>query len=56
MLTYKKSDAPLEIVSYSDSDFTDCLDIEESTSGYIYLYSQIELYHGKAPNKLSLHL
>jgi hypothetical protein len=33
MLTYKKSDAPLEIVGYSDSDFTGCLDTEKSTSG-----------------------
>jgi hypothetical protein len=32
MLTYKKSDAPLEIVGYSDSDFTACLDTEKSTS------------------------
>jgi hypothetical protein len=35
MLTYKKSDAPLEIVGYSDSDFLGCLDTEKSTSGYI---------------------
>jgi hypothetical protein len=32
MLTYKKSDAPLEIVGYSDSDFAGCLDIDKSTS------------------------
>jgi hypothetical protein len=36
MLTYKKSDAPLEIVGYSDSNFADCLDTEKSTSGYIF--------------------
>jgi hypothetical protein len=36
MLTYKKSDAPLEIVGYSDSDFMGCLDTEKSTSGYIF--------------------
>jgi hypothetical protein len=36
MLTYKKSDAPLEIVGYSDSDFAGCLDTEKSTSGYIF--------------------
>jgi hypothetical protein len=36
MLTYEKSDAPLEIVGYSDSDFTGCLDIEKSTSEYIF--------------------
>jgi hypothetical protein len=36
MLTYKKSDAPLEIVGYSDSDFADCLDIDKSTSWYIF--------------------
>jgi hypothetical protein len=32
MLTYKKSDAPLEIVDYSDSDFAGYLDTEKSTS------------------------
>jgi hypothetical protein len=36
MLTYKKSDAPFEIVGYSDSDFSGCLDTEKSTSGYIF--------------------
>jgi hypothetical protein len=36
MLTYKKSDAPLEIVGYSDSDFAGYLDTEKSTSGYIF--------------------
>jgi hypothetical protein len=36
MLTYKKSDAPLEIVGYSDSDFTGCLDTEKYASGYIF--------------------
>jgi hypothetical protein len=32
MLTYEKSDASLEIVGYSDSDFAGCLDTEKSTS------------------------
>jgi hypothetical protein len=36
MLTYKKSDVPLEIVGYSDSDFAGCLDTEKSTSRYIF--------------------
>jgi hypothetical protein len=36
MLTYQKSDAPLEIVGYSDSDFAGCLDTKKSTSGYIF--------------------
>jgi hypothetical protein len=36
MLTYKKSDAPLKIVDYSDLDFAGCLDTEKSTSGYIF--------------------
>jgi hypothetical protein len=36
MLTYEKSDAPLEIVGYSDSDFAGCLDTEKSTSGCIF--------------------
>jgi hypothetical protein len=35
ILTYEKSNTPLEIVGYSDLDFTDCLDTEKSTSGYI---------------------
>jgi hypothetical protein len=39
MLTYKKSDAPLEIVGYSDSDFAGCLHTEKPTSGYIYIYT-----------------
>jgi hypothetical protein len=39
MLTYKKSDAPLEIVGYSDSDFAGCLDTEKSTSGYIFAHA-----------------
>jgi hypothetical protein len=29
MLMYKKSDAPLEIVGYSDSEFTGCLDTKK---------------------------
>jgi hypothetical protein len=36
MLTYKKSDAPLEIVCYSDSNVAGCLDTEKFTSGYIF--------------------
>jgi hypothetical protein len=36
MLTYEKSDAPLHIVGYSDSDFAGCLDTEKSTSRYIF--------------------
>jgi hypothetical protein len=36
MLMYKKSDAPLEIVGYSDSDFAGCLDTGKSISGYIF--------------------
>jgi hypothetical protein len=35
MLTYERSDS-LEIVGYSDSDFTDCLDTDRSTSGYVF--------------------
>jgi hypothetical protein len=33
---YKKSDAPLEIVGYSDSNFACCLDTEKSTLRYIF--------------------
>ena len=36
MLTYRKSDQ-LEIIGYSDSDFSGCRDNMKSTSGYIYL-------------------
>jgi hypothetical protein len=36
MLTYKKSDAPLEIVCHSDSDFVGRLHTEKLTSGYIF--------------------
>jgi hypothetical protein len=39
MLMNKKSNAPLEIVGYSDSDFAGCLDTEKSTSGYIFTLS-----------------
>jgi hypothetical protein len=35
MLTYERSDN-LEIVGYSDSDFTGCLDTDRSTSGYVF--------------------
>ena len=36
MLTYRKSDQ-LEIIGYSDSDFSGCQDSRRSTSGYIYM-------------------
>ena len=36
MLTYQRSDI-LEIIGYSDSDFTGCLDSKRSTSGYVFL-------------------
>ena len=36
MLTYRRSNH-LEIVGYSDSDFTGCLDSRRSTSGYIFM-------------------
>jgi hypothetical protein len=35
MLTYERSDS-LEIVAYSYSDFTGCLDTDRSTSGYVF--------------------
>jgi hypothetical protein len=35
MLTYERS-GRLEIVCYSDSDFAGCLDIDRSTSGYVF--------------------
>jgi hypothetical protein len=36
MLTYERSYS-LEIVGYSDSDFAGCLDIDRSTSGYVFI-------------------
>jgi hypothetical protein len=35
MLTYERSNS-LEIVGHSDSDFTDCLDTDRCTSGYVF--------------------
>jgi hypothetical protein len=35
MLTYERSDS-LEIVDYIDSDYAGCLDIDRSTSGYVF--------------------
>jgi hypothetical protein len=43
MLTYKKSDAPLEIVGYSDSYFAGCLDTEKYTSGYIFTLTNVAI-------------
>ena len=50
MLMYKGSDY-LEVIGYSDSDFTGCVDSRKSTSGYIFLLS-MELYLGEDPNRL----
>jgi hypothetical protein len=44
ILTHKKSNVPLEIVDYPDSDFTGCLDTEKSTSRYIYTHTQKRSY------------
>jgi hypothetical protein len=35
MLMYERSDS-LEIVGYSDLDYAGCLDIDKSTSGYVF--------------------
>ena len=53
LLIYKKSDS-LEIEGYSDADFAGDIDDRKSTSGYVFTLAG-ELYHGKAPNKVSLH-
>src|SRR3954469_23373871 len=38
MLTYRKSESiQLEIVGFSDSDFSGCQDTRRSTSGYVFL-------------------
>jgi len=36
MLTFKRSDH-LEVISYSDSDFAECVDSRKSTFGYLFL-------------------
>ena len=36
MLTYRRS-GHLEIIGYSDSNFSGCLESRRSTSGYIYI-------------------
>lgn len=36
MLTYRRSNE-LEVIEYSDSDFTRCKDTRKSTSGFLYL-------------------
>jgi Reverse transcriptase (RNA-dependent DNA polymerase) len=36
MLTFRKSDN-LEVIGYSDSDFSGCVDSKKSTSGYIFM-------------------
>ena len=36
MLTYRKSDS-LEIIGYSDSEFSGCQDSKRSTSGYVFM-------------------
>jgi hypothetical protein len=53
MLTYRRSDT-LEIVGYTDSDFTGCEDTEKSTLGYVFLLAE-EPYRGKASSKLLPH-
>jgi hypothetical protein len=45
-----KSDAPLKIVGYSDSDFVGYLDTRNPHQD-IYSHSQMELYRGQAPKK-----
>jgi hypothetical protein len=36
MLTYRRSDK-LEVIGYTDSDFTGCMDSLKSTSDYIFI-------------------
>ncbi|XP_052484067.1 secreted RxLR effector protein 161-like isoform X2 [Gossypium raimondii] len=37
MFTYKRSDN-LEVIGYSDSNFSDCVDSRKSTSSYIFMF------------------
>ena len=50
MLTYRKLDQ-LEIIGYSDSDFTRCRDSMKSTSSYITYFLEV-LYLGRVLNSL----
>ena len=47
MLTYRRTDT-LEVVGFSDSDYTGCVDDKMSIFGYIFM---IELFHGKVSSK-----
>ena len=38
MLMYRRTDE-LEVIGYSDSDFTACVDSWKSTSGYIFMFA-----------------
>ena len=51
MLTYRKSDQ-LEIIGYSNFDFTECQDSSRSTSGYIYMLLE-ELFLGRVLSRHS---
>ena len=39
MLTYQRTDT-LEVVGFSDSDYTGCVDDKKSTSGYIFMMAE----------------
>ena len=39
MLTYRRTNT-LEVVSFSDSDYADCMDDKKSTSGYIFMMAK----------------
>ena len=39
MLTYRHTDT-LEVVGFSDFDYTGCMDDKKSTSGYIFMMAQ----------------
>ena len=39
MLTFRRSDQ-LEVIGYSDSDFTGCVDSRKSTFGYLFLLGE----------------
>ena len=55
MLIYKRSNH-LEVISYSDLDFTGFVDSKKSTFGYMFLLAREALSWKMANNLLLLHL
>ena len=52
MLTYRWTDE-LEVIGYSDSNFTGCVDFCKSTSGYIFMFARGAVSWGSAKQTLT---